>query len=283
MDIRELVGEGFRFKKSLGQNFITDVNLLNAVVSDANVTENDVVAEIGAGAGTLTSALAKKAKKVVSFEVDSDLGPALEKIAQANPSVTFHFADVLKLSDDEIREWVPERFKVVANLPYYVTTPMIMRFVESTLDVSDMTLMMQKEVAERLTAKEGTPEYGAITVALRAIASVKITRTIDRRMFYPAPNVDSALVKIDFDRNKYKFADYKIFKKTVKAAFAMRRKTLANNLVSAFSIPKTEAEKIIENAGFSKTVRGETLSCDEFVALSDSIAEYLAVGKKADE
>lgn len=274
MDIKELVGD-FRFKKSLGQNFITDVNLLNAVVSDAAVTEEDTVLEIGAGAGTLTRALAKKAKKVESFEVDEDLKSALDKVTKEYPNVSVHFADVLKLSDEEMRKKVPEPFKVVANLPYYVTTPMIMRFAESDLKISDMTLMMQKEVAERLTAKEGTAEYGAITVAINAIAAVKITRTIDRRIFYPVPNVDSALVKIDFDRNKYKFDDYKIFKKTVKAAFAMRRKTLANNLVSAFPVTKPEAQEIIEKAGFGVNVRGEVLSVDDFVRLSDGITKFL--------
>ncbi len=274
MDIKELVGD-FRFKKSLGQNFITDVNLLNAVVSDAAVTEEDTVLEIGAGAGTLTRALAKKAKEVESFEVDEDLKSALDKVTKEYPNVSVHFADVLKLSDEEMRKKVPEPFKVVANLPYYVTTPMIMRFAESGLKISDMTLMMQKEVAERLTAKEGTAEYGAITVAINAIAAVKITRTIDRRIFYPVPNVDSALVKIDFDRNKYKFDDYKIFKKTVKAAFAMRRKTLANNLVSAFPVTKPEAQEIIEKAGFGVNVRGEVLSVDDFVRLSDGITKFL--------
>lgn len=275
MDIKELVGNGFRFKKNLGQNFIGDVNLLKAIVNDAGADEDDTVLEIGAGAGTLTRALAERVKKVVAFEVDEELSDALKKVTEEYPNAEVHFADVLKLKDAEIREWVTEPFKVIANLPYYVTTPMIMRFAESELNVSSMTLMMQKEVADRLTAKEDTENYGAITVALRAIADVEIKRTIDRKMFYPRPNVDSALVKIDFRRDKYGFSDYKLFKRTVKAAFAMRRKTLANNLVSAFGIKKTDAEKLIEKSGFPTNIRGESLSCEDIILLSDNLSKFI--------
>lgn len=272
MDIKELKNSGFRFKKNLGQNFLTDNNLLRAFVKDAGVTSDDVVVEIGAGLGTLTRALAEKAKKVVAFEIDEDLKNALSKVTEEYPSVEIRFEDVLKLSDEEIKERVPEPFVVVANLPYYVTTPMIMKFVEGTLDVTSMTLLMQKEVAERLVAKPKTSEYGAITAAIKAVADTEIMRIVDRRMFYPVPNVDSALVKSTFNRKKYEFKDYKIFKKTVKAAFAMRRKTLVNNLISAFSISRENAEKAVASINREKTVRGEELSCAELVALSDFLS-----------
>ena len=275
MDIKELKNSGFRFKKNLGQNFLTDSNLLRAFVKDAGVTNEDTVVEIGAGAGTLTRALAQKAKRVVAFEIDEELTPVLNKVKEEYPSVEIRFEDVLKLSDEQIKERVSETFVVVANLPYYVTTPMIMKFVDGTLDVKSMTLLMQKEVAERLIAKPKTSEYGAITAAIDAVADTEIMRIVDRRMFYPVPNVDSALVKITFNRNKYNFSDYKIFKKTVKAAFAMRRKTLVNNLISAFSISRENAENIVVCSGYEKTVRGEELSCEEFVALSDKIADLI--------
>lgn len=275
MDIKELKNSGFRFKKNLGQNFLTDSNLLRAFVKDAGVTSEDTVVEIGAGAGTLTRALAQKAKRVVAFEIDEELTPVLDKVKEEYPSVEIRFEDVLKLSDEQIKERVSETFVVVANLPYYVTTPMIMKFVDGTLDVKSMTLLMQKEVAERLIAKPKTSEYGAITAAIDAVADTEIMRIVDRRMFYPVPNVDSALVKITFNRNKYNFSDYKIFKKTVKAAFAMRRKTLVNNLISAFSISRENAENIVVCSGYEKTVRGEELSCEEFVALSDKIADLI--------
>lgn len=269
MDKNEIILSGFKFKKQLGQNFIFDKNLLKAVATDAGVEEGDTVVEIGTGAATLTSVLCEKTDNVITFELDKDLEPLIKKTMEPFPHAQVVFADVLKCSDEELRVWIPEPFKVVANLPYYVTTPMIMRFVESTLNVTSLTLMMQKEVALRLTAKEDTPEYGAITVALQAVADVKITRTIDRRLFYPAPNVDSALVRIDFNKNKYVFKDYEVFKKTVKAAFLMRRKTLVNNLVSVFHITKSEAEARVVSLGFSPTIRGEALSCVDFVRLAE--------------
>lgn len=273
MEIKDLLSTGFRFKKNLGQNFITDGNLLRAVVTDAEITKDDVVLEIGTGAATLTRELCKQAKKVVTFELDRDLENCIRSNLEGMENYDLHFADVLKLSDDDIRVWVPEPFKVVANLPYYVTTPMIMRFLESGLRVSSMTLMMQKEVAERLTAKNDTPSYGAVTVSVNAVADVEVTRIIDRRIFFPVPNVDSALVRVNFNKNKFFFKDYATFKKTAKAAFLMRRKTLANNLVATFSIDKPTAEQILEACGFSKTIRGEALSVEELIRLSDALSE----------
>ena len=271
MEIKDLLSTGFRFKKNLGQNFITDGNLLRAVVLDAGITKDDTVVEIGTGAATLTKELCKQAKKVITFELDKDLSSIIKNNLADFDNYELHFADVLKVSDEELKVWVPEKFKVVANLPYYVTTPMIMRFLESELDVTSMTLMMQKEVAERLTAKHDTPEYGAITVAVNAVADVSVTRIIDRRIFFPAPNVDSALVRIDFRKDKYAFKDFTTFKKTARAAFLMRRKTLANNLVASFAIDKFTAETLLESCGFSKTIRGEALSVEDLIRLSDAI------------
>ena len=270
MEIKDVLKKNnFKFKKSLGQNFITDGNMLKAIILDAEITSDDTVVEIGTGAGSLTAYLAKTAKRVVTFEVDNELEPILKETLSECKNVETVFCDVLRMSDEEFRKRVPEKFKVVANLPYYITTPLIMRFVESTLEPISMTLMMQKEVAERITAEHNTEAYGAITVSIAAVADARITRTIDRRLFYPVPNVDSALVKIDFRRDKYEFADFGTFKKVIKSAFLMRRKTLANNLVSAFGISKADCETAIENSGFEKNVRGEALSCDDFVKIAD--------------
>lgn len=272
MEIKEiLIAQNFRYNKALGQNFITDTNLLKAIVADAGVTKDDTVVEIGTGAGTLTRALAEAAKRVVSFEVDNNLKAILDKTMDGINNVDVIFADVLKMSDEDIKSIVSGSFKVVANLPYYITTQLLMRFVESDLPVVDLTLMMQKEVADRLCARAGTAEYGAVTVAVNAVGDGEIVRSINKNMFYPVPKVDSALYRLKIDKNKYDIKDEKLFKKTVKAAFLWRRKTLANNLQSAFSIPKSQAEKILAELGFDPMIRGEKLSVTDFIALSEKI------------
>ena len=181
-----------RFNKKFGQNFITDKNLLAAIVADAGVTSADVVWEIGAGAGTLTLALAEKAKEVVAFEIDEELRPVLSVTLKDKPNVTVVYEDFMK-TDRE----TPASFKVVANLPYYVTTPILMRLLESAKRPESVTVMVQKEVAERLVAAPGTEEYGAITASMALVANAKITRIVGRQNFTPPPNVDSAVVRVD--------------------------------------------------------------------------------------
>lgn len=275
MELKEvLVKNNFRFKKALGQNFISDGNLLNAIVFDAGITEEDTVVEIGTGGGTLTAKLCKKAKRVISFEVDNSLEPIIREMTSECDNLTLHFLDVLKLSDDDFRVLVPEPFKVVANLPYYITTPLIMRFIESSLDVKSLTLMMQKEVADRIVAKHNTKDYGSLTVSINSIADAEIVRNVSRFLFYPIPNVDSAIVRIDVNKNKYNFADYNTFRKVAKSAFLMRRKTLVNNLISVFSLTKSDCEKILLSLNFSPMIRGEALSIEDMILLSDAIFRY---------
>lgn len=259
---------GFRFNKSLGQNFLTDKNLLAAIVSDAGVENCDTVVEIGAGAGTLTSAIAEKAKKVYAFEVDRRLKPVLEETLKDFSNVELVFSDVLKMKDEEFLSIVGEPFKVVANLPYYVTTPMLMRFVESGLQAVSVTATVQKEVAERFAAKENTEDYGAITVQLALRGNTKITRYIGRKMFYPVPNVDSAVVLFDAVKGKFPNADLLKCSKLVKCAFAMRRKTLINNLSAQYPLSKEELKSLLRTVGLNENVRGETLSAEQFVELS---------------
>lgn len=273
-NIKDIIrGVDFRFNKALGQNFITDGNLLDAIVADSGIEEGDIVVEIGTGAGTLTRSIAKIAKKVYSFEVDKNLQPVLALSLQGVDNVEVIFRDILKMKDDEVKEIVGGRFKVVANLPYYITTPLAMRFIESTLDVESLTIMVQKEVADRFVAKPNTADYSAITLAIEMAGEAKITRNVSRNMFYPSPNVDSAVVRIDINRNKLDGENAPLLRKLVRSSFAMRRKTLANNLSVAFGINKQDATALIEKAGFVPMVRGEALSLEDYKTLARVLAK----------
>lgn len=270
--IKDIIrGVDFHFNKALGQNFITDANLLDAIVADSGINGDDTVVEIGTGAGTLTRAIAKVAKKVYSFEVDRNLQPVLALSLQGVDNVEVIFRDVLKMKDDELKSVVGDSFKVVANLPYYITTPLAMRFIESTLDVKSVTIMVQKEVALRFVAKPNTADYSAITLAIEMAGNAQITRNVSRNMFFPSPNVDSAVVRIDIDRTKLDGENAPLLHKLVRSSFAMRRKTLANNLSVAFQIDKQEAGKLIDEAGFSPMVRGEALSLDDYKKLTKTL------------
>lgn len=270
--IKDIIrGVDFRFNKALGQNFITDSNLLDAIVADSGINGDDTVVEIGTGAGTLTRAIAKVAKKVYSFEVDKNLQPVLALSLQGVDNAEVVFRDVLKMKDDELKSVVGDSFKVVANLPYYITTPLAMRFIESSLDVRSITIMVQKEVALRFVAKPNTADYSAITLAIEMAGNAQITRNVSRNMFFPSPNVDSAVVRIDIDRTKLDGENAPLLHKLVRSSFAMRRKTLANNLSVAFQIDKQEAGKLIEEAGFSPMVRGEALSLDDYKKLTKTL------------
>lgn len=270
--IKDIIrGVDFHFNKALGQNFITDSNLLDAIVADSGINGDDTVVEIGTGAGTLTRAIAKVAKRVYSFEVDRNLQPVLALSLQGVDNAEVIFRDVLKMKDYELKSVVGDSFKVVANLPYYITTPLAMRFIESSLDVKSITIMVQKEVALRFVAKPNTADYSAITLAIEMAGDAKITRNVSRNMFFPSPNVDSAVVRIDIDRTKLDGENAPLLHKLVRSSFAMRRKTLANNLSVAFQIDKAQASAIIEEAGFSPMVRGEALSLDDYKKLTKTL------------
>ena len=259
----------FRFNKALGQNFISDTNLLKGIVADSGVKEGDVVVEIGTGAGTLTRQIAEVAKKVYSFEVDKNLIPVHELSLQGLDNVDVIFRDVLKMKDDEFKSIVGDgEFKVVANLPYYITTPLIMRFLESDLKVTSLTIMVQDEVGRRLVAKPNTGDYSAITLAVLLRGSATITRKVNRNMFYPAPNVDSAVVRIDVEEGKLDGEDKALVHRLVRSAFAMRRKTLVNNLNASMGLTKAEATEKLQNAGLDERVRGEALSLEDYIRLS---------------
>lgn len=275
MEVKEILRKhGFVFKKNLGQNFLTEGSLLRAIVKDAGVTADDVVVEIGTGAGTLTSAISEKAKWVYTFDVDNALKPVLEETLEGKENITLNFLDVLKCSDEKLREIIGEEpFKVVANIPYYVTTPLIMRFLESDLPCKSLTVMVQKEVADRLIAEPDTENYGAITLAVELRGSAKVTRTVSRMLFHPAPKVDSAVVHIEIDDTRYEIKDKAFLQKLIRAGFQMRRKTLVNNIGSLLGISKDKAKEVLVKLGYSESIRGEALSIEDYIKIAEALVE----------
>ncbi len=275
MDIKKLLKDSeFHFNKQFGQNFLTDETLLEDICSDAQI-QGGTVLEIGAGAGTLTRALCRHADRVVSFEVDRNLQRILDVTLADCDNVRYIIGDIMKYTMEQIEALCGKDYRVVANIPYYLTSPLIMRFVEEGKGVRSLTLTVQKEVADRLSARPSTKEYGAITVAVQAVADVEVTRVLSRDLFYPKPNVDSAVVNVRFCRDKRDIADPKLFRKTVKCAFAMRRKTLVNCLSAGFGFEKQQAVQILHGCGLEQNCRGEELSVEQFVALSRAIKEVL--------
>lgn len=269
MDVKQILKEnGFRFNKQFGQNFLTDGGVLSSIVSDAELCRDDVVLEIGAGAGTLTRTIADNVKKVIAMEIDRNLEKILAITLADKRNVDVIIGDVMRYPMEQIEKTCGGEYKVVANIPYYITTPLIMNFIEQGTQVKSLTLTIQKEVAERLAAKPATKEYGAITVGVNAVADVTLCRILPRNLFYPEPNVDSAVVRLDVNRNKFCIDDHDFFRKTVRVAFAMRRKTLTNNLVVGFKIDRATAENVLEKAGLTPNCRGEELSVEQFVELS---------------
>lgn len=269
--IDTLKKNNFRFNKQFGQNFITDQNLLRAIVDDAKITKDDIVVEIGPGAGTLTREIAKKAKEVYSFEIDNNLAPILNETLQDCPNSTVIFKDFQKVDDEQLNQILNNReYKVVANLPYYITTPIIMKFIESTYPPKSITVMVQKEVAERLKSNAVTSEIGAISLSIALYGDVEMTRVVSRKMFMPEPNVDSAVIRIDM-QNKYDNIDKKPVKKLIKAAFNMRRKTFLNNISNAFNISKDTIKEVLKELNIDENIRGEAVSIDNYIAIAKKL------------
>lgn len=265
-----LSGSGFSFKKKYGQNFISDEGLLRRIVEGAGVDKNSTVIEIGCGAGTLTRALADGAKYVYGYEIDQTLQPVLARALGGVDNAEIIFKDFLRVRVDELEKTLPP-YKVVANLPYYITTPLIMTFVENSKKCLSLTVMVQEEVALRLCAKPDTADYGAITANVALRGECKILEKVGREKFTPSPNVDSAVVHIDLCEKRLDVNDTELYKKVVRAAFSSRRKTLENNLVNAFALTREMARKIIEECGLPAGVRGEALSPEQFARLANAM------------
>ena len=248
----------FKHSHSLGQNFLTDKNLLSAIVKDAGVTAEDNIIEVGAGQGALTRPLAESGANVLSFEIDNRLKEYLEPLMAEYNNLRVVFGDFMKEDLPDIK------YKAVANLPYYITTPVLFRFLDDP-NCQSVTVMVQKEVAERIIAKEGGKDYGILSVSTQLIGSPKITRIVGRQLFTPPPNVDSAVVTIVKSDSASIYDDN--LKNLVKAAFSMRRKTLMNCLTSA-GYNKAAISEALSEMGLNQAVRGEKLTPKQFIELS---------------
>ncbi|MCG7329632.1 16S rRNA (adenine(1518)-N(6)/adenine(1519)-N(6))-dimethyltransferase RsmA [Streptococcus cristatus] len=271
---------GFTFKKSFGQNFLTDTNILQKIVDTAEIDKKVNVIEIGPGIGALTEFLAESAAEVMAFEIDDRLVPILADTLRDFDNVTVVNQDILKV---DLAQYIAEfknpdlPIKVVANLPYYITTPILMHLIESGIPFSEFVVMMQREVADRISAQPNTKAYGSLSIAVQYYMTAKVAFIVPRTVFVPAPNVDSAILKmVRRDQPAVEVQDEKFFFKVSKASFVHRRKTLWNNLTSHFG--KSEETKVkltaaLEQAELSPSVRGEALTLADFARLADALKE----------
>ena len=267
----------FSFRKDYGQNFLIDDNILRKIISSAGVTKDDCVLEIGPGIGTMTQYLCEAAKRVVAVEIDKALIPILSDTLSEYDNVEVINEDVLKL---DLKQIVQEKndgkpIKVVANLPYYITTPIIMGLFEKDVPIESITVMIQKEVADRMQVGPGTKDYGALSLAVQYYSKPEVMLNVSPNCFMPAPKVGSSVIKLTrFENKPVEVKDEKLMFKVIRAAFNQRRKTLANALKNSPEISlKEQVENVINSLGFSPTVRGEALTLEEFARLSDKISE----------
>ena len=269
---------GFTFKKSFGQNFLTDTNILQKIVDTAEIDDQVNVIEIGPGIGALTEFLAERAAQVMAFEIDHRLVPILADTLRDFDNVTVVNEDILKVDlAQHIQNFKnPDLpIKVVANLPYYITTPILMHLIESGIPFSEFVVMMQKEVADRISAQPNTKAYGSLSIAVQYYMTAKVAFIVPRTVFVPAPNVDSAIFKmVRRPEPVVAVEDESFFFKISKASFTHRRKTLWNNLTGYFGKTeevKDKLTKALDQAGLSPSVRGEALSLEEFASLADAL------------
>lgn len=265
--------------KRLGQNFLIDENVVEDILKAAEITREDLVIEIGPGLGTLTSALLEKAKKVVSIELDDRMLEILKDRFQLYSNFTLIHGDILKLDlktimEKEKEESKAQDIKIVANLPYYITTPIVMKLLEERLPITSITIMIQKEVAKRLTAKPGEKEAGAITYAVSYYAKAQEKREVPHTAFLPSPEVESEVISLQIRKKpKVQVKNEKLLFQIIKAAFSQRRKTLLNSLANNNIIEKEKLRKFLQKEGLSETIRGEAFTLEQFAKLSDCIQE----------
>lgn len=279
---REILDKyGFSFKKSLGQNFLIDTNILNRIVDYAELNGNSGAIEIGPGIGALTEQLARRSKRVMAFEIDQRLLPILEDTLSPYDNVRIVHQDVLKA---DVQRYMQEELTgiedimVVANLPYYVTTPILMKLLEEKLPIRGIVSMLQKEVADRISARPGTKEYGSLSIAIQYYTIAETVMIVPKTVFIPQPNVDSAVIRLTIrDEPAVQVKDENFFFKVTRASFAQRRKTILNNLTSQLLDGKQKKQNILtalSEAGIDESRRGETLSIQEFARLSDALYPY---------
>lgn len=270
----------FQLSKSLGQNFITDKSVIEKIVEGSDVGENDLVIEIGPGIGVLTAEAAESAAKVVAIEIDKKLIPILAETLQDYENIRVINQDILKTDINEIidEERAAGSFtggvKIMGNLPYYITTPIIMGILEKGVHADSITIMMQKEVADRIKASPGGKIYGAISVAVQYYCEVEQIASVPKEVFVPRPKVDSAVLKLAIRKERpVELIDEKAFFACIKAGFGQRRKTLLNSLTGVNGLAKEEIKGILENAGVDPVRRAETLDIKEFAAIANGVAE----------
>ena len=275
---KEVVNKhNFKFSKSLGQNFLIDDNVIDRILEGARLSETDRIIEVGPGIGTLTKKIGKVAENVVAIEIDKTLIPILKETLADLDNVEVVNEDILKV---DVQGLINEKLnggpvKLVANLPYYITTPIVMKFLEEDIPVTDIVVMVQKEVADRMNAKPSTKDYGALSVAVQYYCDTEIVAKAPRHMFVPQPNVDSIVIGLHVrDEKKYVVDNEEIFFKTVKASFGQRRKTLLNSLGGLGFLSKDEIREALQAANIDEKRRGETLSIDEFANLSNEINKF---------
>ncbi len=268
----------FAFQKKFGQNFLIDTHVLDKIIQAAGLTKEDMVVEIGPGIGTMTQYLAERAGTVVAVEIDTNLIPILKETLGDYDNVTVINEDILKVDIRKLAEQYHggRPIKVVANLPYYITTPIIMGLFESEVPIENITVMVQKEVAERMQAGPGTKDYGALSLAVQYYAEPYIVANVPPNCFIPRPNVGSAVIRLTRHQEKpVSVKDEKLMFRLIRASFNQRRKTLQNGLNNSGEVPfsKEEIASAIEKLGLPAAVRGETLTLEQFAALTDILCE----------
>ena len=276
---KEIINKySFAFQKKFGQNFLIDSNVLESIIRGAEITKDDFVLEIGPGIGTMTQYLCEAARQVVAVEIDKMLIPILEDTLSEYDIVEVINQDVLKV---DIKSLADEKnngkpIKVVANLPYYITTPIIMGLFESGVPIDSITIMVQKEVADRMQTGPGSKDYGALSLAVQYYATAKVILNVSATCFMPRPNVDSAVIKLTRHKEPtVNVADEKLMFKIIRASFNQRRKTLVNGLKNSpeLSFSKEQIVKAIEKIGKPETIRGEALTLEEFAELANAFTE----------
>ena len=267
----------FAIQKKFGQNFLIDEHVLNKIISAAELTKDDYVIEIGPGLGTMTQYLCEQAGKVTAIEIDKELIPILSETLSEYDNIEIINNDVLKLDLLElIRNNTDKKCKVVANLPYYITTPIIMALLESRLPIESITVMVQKEVAQRMKVQPGTKDYGALSLAVQYYCEPYIVANVPQNCFMPRPNVDSAVIRLTTHKEPpVKVIDERLMFKLIRASFNQRRKTLVNGIknFSELSYTKEQVTEAIVNAGFDENIRGEALTLEQFAKLSDEFSK----------
>ncbi|MGL4797970.1 MAG: 16S rRNA (adenine(1518)-N(6)/adenine(1519)-N(6))-dimethyltransferase RsmA [Cellulosilyticaceae bacterium] len=266
----------FVFQKKFGQNFLIDPHVLDKIIRAADITKEDCVIEIGPGIGSVTQALIENAGKVISIEIDNQLIPILTEQFGNEPNFNLIHQDVLKVDLRELiaKESPNKRIKVVANLPYYITTPIIMALLEHELPIESITVMVQKEVADRLASGPGSKQYGAITVSINYYADTYLVANVPQNCFMPRPNVDSAVIKLTLhEKPPVEVQNKAQLLKIIRAAFSQRRKTLLNTLMANgdLGVAKDQLKEMLDESGIGSNTRGETLSLERFAMLSDYI------------